>query len=97
MPGPSGKHCCLNIKQGCLVSHVGEFLVIPKGPKSDALRVGGSVPTTVIGVNTWYLPIDLPVQGTGRQELSLCHRQNDTWRWREGPRNRRLLSALPCL
>lgn len=26
---PGGEHCCLNIKQGFLVSHMGDFLMLP--------------------------------------------------------------------
>ena len=30
---PVGEHCCLNIKQGCLISHVGDFPMIPRAPR----------------------------------------------------------------
>lgn len=30
---PVGEHCCLNIKQGCLVSHLGDFLMLPRAPR----------------------------------------------------------------
>lgn len=38
--GPGGEHGCLNIKQGCLVSHAGDFLMPPRAPRWVPLGEG---------------------------------------------------------
>lgn len=34
------EHCCLNIKQGCFVSHVGDFLMLPRALRWVPSRLG---------------------------------------------------------